>query len=92
MSYDYEDAEQEAEVGERLRKSILNLSKNDDGRRLLRALCDYYVDPENTTYVDGNPHGSAFNEGARYTVCQIRQDIHAALGDDGFYSLFKYKL
>ena len=92
MSNDYEEEEQDNEIEKRLRKSILNLSKMDDGRRLLRALCDYYVDPEITSYVDGNPNGTAFNEGARYTVCQIRQDIHAALGDDGFYSLFKYKL
>lgn len=92
MSNDYEEEEQDNEIEKRLRKSILNLSKMDDGRRLLRALCDYYVDPEFTSYVDGNPNGTAFNEGARYTVCQIRQDIHAALGDDGFYSLFKYKL
>jgi len=55
-------------------------AESDDGVAILKDLSRECYEKE-LTFVDGNPNGTAFNEGKRYVMLHIRRFINTNVDD-----------
>jgi hypothetical protein len=53
---------------------FLNAFGNEGGKRVLEALSEKCRE-HTATYVDGNPHGTAYKEGMRSVIIYIRSQL-----------------